>query len=146
MVRGALRSRADPPAREDLRRGPGGDDWVQTPLVEGIEELNIEYGIDADGDGNPEFYNANPNTFTNGGACATCTPYNNWFNVVTARVSLLARNIEPSPNYKDPKDYTVGRNAAGADVIVSPADAYRRHAYTGLVRIVNIAQRREAPP
>jgi type IV pilus assembly protein PilW len=123
-----------------------GTGFTVTPLVEGIEELNIEYGIDTDGDGTPDFYNTDPNTFTNAGACATCTPYNNWFNVVTARVNLLARNIDPSPNYVDNKTYTIGRNAAGADVTVTPGDAYRRHAYTGLVRVVNIAQRREAPP
>ena len=123
-----------------------GSGFTVTPLVEGIEELNIEYGIDTDGDGNPDFYNTDPTTFTNGGACATCNPYNNWFNVVTARVSLLARNIEASPNYTDTKTYTIGRDAAGADVTVTPGGAYRRHAYSGLVRVVNVAQRREAPP
>ena len=120
--------------------------FEKTPLVEGIEELNIEYGIDIDNDGNPDFYNTDPNTFTNGGACAPCNPYFNWANVVTARVSLLARNIEPSPNYKDSKTYTLGRDAAGAEVTVKPGDDYRRHAYTGLVRVVNVAQRKEAPP
>ena len=123
-----------------------GSAFTVTPLVEGIEELNIEYGMDTNSDGNPDFYNTDPTTFTNGGACATCNPYNNWSNVVTARVSLLARNIDPSPNYTDTKTYTIGRNAAGADVTVTPGGAYRRHAYTGLVRVVNVAQRREAPP
>lgn len=119
--------------------------FVVTPLVEGIEELNIEYGIDSDGDGTPDDYNANPTTFTKAG-CGTCNPYNNWFNVVTARVSLLARNIEASPGYTDTKTYTIGRNAAGADVTVAPADGYRRHAYTGLVRVVNAAERKEIAP
>jgi type IV pilus assembly protein PilW len=123
-----------------------GNAFTETPLVEGIEELNIEYGIDTDADGNPDFYNTDPTTFTNSGACTTCNPYNNWSSVVTARVSLLARNIESSPGYTDTKTYTVGRNAAGADVTVTPADAFRRHAYSGLVRVVNIAQRRETPP
>ena len=132
--------------RLDLRPTAGSPDWVVTPLVEGIEELNIEYGMDTNADGAPDFYNTDPNTFTNAGACATCNPYSNWFNVVTARVSLLARNIDPSPNYTDTKTYTIGRNAAGADVTVTPGGAYRRHAYTGLVRVVNIAQRRETPP
>lgn len=119
--------------------------FTVTPLVEGIEELNIEYGIDINGDGTPDDYNTDPTTFTKVG-CTTCNAYNNWFNVVTARVNLLARNIEASPGYTDTKTYTIGRNAAGAEVIVAPADGFRRHAYSGLVRVVNIAQRREAPP
>ena len=116
-----------------------------TPMVEGIEELNIEYGMDTNGDGNPDDYNADPTSFTKAG-CATCNAYNNWFNVVTARVSLLARNIDPSPNYTDVKTYTIGRDAGGVDVTVTPGGAFRRHAYSGLVRVVNVAQRKEAPP
>ncbi len=123
-----------------------GAGFAVTPLVEGIEELNIEYGIDIDNDGTPNFYSTDPTTFTNAGACATCNPYSNWSKVVTARVSLLSRNIDPSPNYTDIKTYTIGRNAAGADVTVTPGGAFRRHAYTGLVRVVNVAQRKEAPP
>lgn len=120
--------------------------FAETPLVEGIEELNIEYGIDTNNDGNPDFYSADPTSFNNLGACGTCNPYSNWSSIVTARVSLLARNVDPSPNYADPKTYIIGRDAGGNDVIFTPGGPYRRHAYTGLVRVVNIAQRRETPP
>jgi type IV pilus assembly protein PilW len=126
--------------------------WTQTPLVEGIEELNIEYGIDwavvpggTLGDGNPDAYTTDPTNFTAPG-CTTCTPANNWFNVVTARVNLLARNIDPSPNYVDTKTYSLGRDANEQEITVAPGGAYRRHAYTGLVRVVNVGQRREKPP
>lgn len=119
--------------------------WVETPLVEGIEELNIEYGIDWDGDGNPNGYTTDPTNFTAAG-CASCTAPNNWFNVVTARVNLLARNIEASPNYVDTKRYSLGLDAGGAEITVNPGGPYRRHAYTGVVRVVNVGQRREKPP
>jgi len=113
-----------------------------TSLVEGIEELNIEYGIDNDLDGNPDGYSTNPTAYVCGGGCS---PTLNWANAVTARINLLSRNIEPSNNYTDAKTYTLGRDAAGAEVTVTPGDAYRRHAYSGLVRIVNAAQRRDTP-
>lgn len=119
--------------------------WVETPLVEGIEELNIEYGIDWDGDGNPNGYTTDPTNFTAAG-CASCNAPNNWFNVVTARVNLLARNIEASPNYVDTKRYILGLDAGGAEITVNPGGGYRRHAYTGVVRVVNVGQRREKPP
>jgi len=118
--------------------------WVQTPLVEGIEQLQLEYGIDTDGDGDPDVYAADPSTVTIAG-CATCTSVNNWSNVITVRIHLLARNIDPSPNYTDPKTYTLGLDKTGTAIAVTPADAYRRHAYAGLVRIVNPAERRDTP-
>jgi type IV pilus assembly protein PilW len=118
--------------------------FVETPLVEGIEELNIEYGIDKDGDGSPDEYTADPTNYTYAG-CVTCSPSQNWANVMTARINLLARNLEASPRYVDSKTYTLGRDAGGGQYAVTPADAFRRHAYSGMVRIVNAAERRDTP-
>lgn len=129
-----------------------GQSWTETSLVEGIEELNIEYGIDwfphpapAVPDGTPDAYTTDPSIFATPG-CTTCTPANNWANIVTARVNLLARNLEASPNYADTKTYSLGRDATGVEYTVTPGGSYRRHAYTGLVRVVNTGQRREKPP
>ena len=102
-------------------------------LVEGIELLNIEYGIDNDGDGAPDVYKTAPATVTE------------WANVMTARINLLARNVETSPNYVDPKTYSLGLDATNAVITYTPADAYRRHVYTGMVRVVNAAERRDKP-
>ena len=111
-----------------------GAGWVETPLVEGIERLNIEYGIDTNGDGNPDAYTANPASVAD------------WSNVVTARFHILARNIDASPGYTDNKTYNLGLNAAGAAVTYTPGgDPFRRHVYSGLVRIVNPAGRRDTP-
>jgi type IV pilus assembly protein PilW len=104
--------------------------FTVTPLVEGIEWLNIEYGIDNDGDGAPDVYTTAPVTVAD------------WASVMTARINLLARNIETSPNYTDSKTYSLGLDAGGAVITVAPGDAYRRHVYTGLVRVVNAAERR----
>lgn len=127
--------------------------FTATPLVEGIEELNFEYGIDWRGplgpgdppDGRPEGYTADPNIYTDVG-CTTCgNPGVNWANVVTARVSLLARNIDPSPGYNDLKSYNLGRDSGNFEIVVTPGGPYRRHAYSGLVRVINAAERRDRP-
>jgi type IV pilus assembly protein PilW len=124
-----------------------GINFVETPLVEGIEELNFEYGIDigtgvgVPGDGQPDVFTADPSGY----ACANCSPASNWANVVAVRINLLARNVEASPAFSDPKTYTVGLDASGATISVAPHDAYRRHAYSTTVRVVNVSQRRESP-
>jgi len=102
------------------------------PIAEGIENLQFDYGVDADGDGGPEapFIEspANPQA---------------WANVVTVNVSLLARNLDASAAYLDPKTYQVGEfvswTPTGAD------RTFKRHAYNELVRIVNVSGRRELP-
>ena len=115
--------------------------WVATSLVDGIEELQIEYGIDTDRDSDPDVYNADPSTY----ACAGCTAASNWSDVITARIYLLARNTEASVNYVDNKTYSLGRTAANVPYQVTPGGPFRRHAYSGLVRIVNVTERRDTP-
>ena len=97
-------------------------------------------------DGQPDAYTSDPASFTH----ATCAAAANCAadalaSVTTARIALLARNLEPSGNYPDTKTYNLGRDAAGLAQEVTPGGPYRRHVYTGLVRIVNVAERRERP-
>lgn len=126
-----------------------GINFNTVPLVEGIEEINFEYGIDhlpvppagfLYPDGAPDVYNADPSLFAAGG-----NAQRNWFNVVTTRIHLLARNTEASQGYTDTKTYTLGNGADGVAQDVNPGGAYRRHVYSGLVRIMNVAQRRDTP-
>jgi type IV pilus assembly protein PilW len=119
--------------------------FIQVPLVEGIERLEIEYGIDTDGDGSPDIYTSAPGNFSAPG-CSTCTPSRNWSNVVAVKLHVLARALEISPGYVDTKQYRLGSNAAGEPLLVGPlGDAHRRHVYTGTVRLMNPSGRREAP-
>ena len=132
----------------------GADFTDPVTLVEGIEELNIEYGIDwgpvvgvlAAPDGQPEGYSTDPATYADPACGAFCNPLANWLNATTARIHILARNIEPSPDYVDKKVYTLGTTNGGGPYNVAPGGNYRRHAYSSLVRVVNAAQRRETPP
>ena len=98
-----------------------------TALVEGIENLQFDYGIDNNFDGAPESYTLAPTT-------------GNWANVVAVRVNLLARNSESTPGYTDPKTYSLGLASS-----VTPADSFKRHAYSAVVRVVNPSSRREVP-
>lgn len=121
-----------------------GSGWSTVPLVEGIEEFQIEYGLDTDGDGAPDQHVANPSDYPTG-ACAGACPLTNWMNVMTVRFHVLARNLDASPNFTDTKTYSLGMDAAGDPIEVTPGGAFRRHIYSGLVRIGNPAGRRDVP-
>jgi type IV pilus assembly protein PilW len=122
-----------------------GAGYTEVALVEGIERMEVEYGIDTDGDGSPDVYTADPTNFTYVG-CTLCSAPANWSNVVTAKVHLLSRTLEPSAGHTDTKTYSLGLNAAGEAITAGPFnDAYRRNVYTAAVRIVNPSAKRDAP-
>lgn len=102
---------------------------VVTPLVEGIENLQIDYGTDSIGTGTPNNFDKNPADTTA------------WGNVVVARVQLVARNIEATAGYTDSKTYKMG--LAGDYTPASAVQNFKRHAYTQLVRLENPSARRE---
>ncbi|MCU6433494.1 PilW family protein [Undibacterium sp. Jales W-56] len=116
------------------------------PLVEGIENLQIEYGIDTIATppattGNPALFTADPDSV---GSCAGTTCIENWRNVVAAKVHVLARNTTQSTGYSDNKTYTLGLLADGttANTVTPPTgDHYRRHLYKSVVRLNNTAGR-----
>lgn len=129
---------------------PTGFDIV--PLVEGIEQMNIEYGIDylpygpPQGDGQPDGYTADPSNYVPANCdAAHCTSTTNWANVVSARINILSRNIDATPNYTDHKTYTLGLDALGQPIQYTPNDGYQRHAYNTVVRVENVSQRRDLP-
>jgi type IV pilus assembly protein PilW len=101
--------------------------FTTTPLVDGIQNMQFDYGIDANGAGSP----ASP--FVTAPAVA------DWPNVMAVQVYLLARNVDPSGGYVDGKTYNMG---VGGPVPVGPP-AYKRHLYTATVRAVNPSGRRE---
>ena len=119
----------------------GAGTFTIVPLVEGVDNLQIEYGLDTSSPttGSPAVYTADPNTY-NGCAPATCVSY--WGNVVEVKLNLLTRDLTASQGYTDTKVYTLGLNAAGAPNTVGPfADGFRRHIYYTVARVNNIAGR-----
>jgi type IV pilus assembly protein PilW len=112
-------------------------------IAQGIETLQLEYGIDANADGLPEAYSADPNAF---GACAGATCVKNWMDAVTVKINVMARN--PSPTYgapTDPRTYVLGLLADGktANTFGPFSDMVKRHVYQAEVRLTNPAGRRE---
>jgi type IV pilus assembly protein PilW len=121
------------------------------PLVEGIENLQLDYGIDLDSDGAPDCYLSNPGNppVAEIAACPIVAPAyvwtnakTNWTNVMTARVHVLARNPEPSGGWTDDRSYDMGM---GTGTVGPFNDAYKRHAYSAVVRLNNSSGQREQP-
>lgn len=98
--------------------------FVLTPLVEGVENLHLDYGIDGNGDGYPDSY-------------IVPATVGDWGNVMAVRVNVLARNNDPTMGYTDSKTYMLGTSAVGPF-----GDTYKRHAYTEIVRAINPSGRR----
>jgi type IV pilus assembly protein PilW len=119
------------------------------PLVEGIEYLKLEYGIDnvrltacavvlptggcsitgLTGDSMVDSYTPTPG---------------DWSEVVAAKAFVIASNTVATSGFTDDKSYVLG------SITVAPAnyagrERFRRHAYASEVRLVNISGRREIP-
>jgi type IV pilus assembly protein PilW len=113
--------------RLELSSSAGAMRFTTTPLVDGIQDLQFDYGVAVNNSGSP----ASP--------YITSPAVADWPNVMSVQVSLIARTTEPSAGYVDGKAYNLG--VAGS---VGPfSDAYKRHVYTALVRAINPSSRRE---
>jgi type IV pilus assembly protein PilW len=126
----------------------GASGFTIVPLVEGIQNLQIEYGIDGvdtttgalvTPTGTPAVYTADPDSYK---ACAAATCIGYWRNTVAAKINLLARNTNLAAGYQDSKIYSLGLNADGSANTVGPFNnGYKRHVYVSVVRLNNPAGR-----
>jgi type IV pilus assembly protein PilW len=137
------------PTLKRAELGAGG--FTIVPLVEGIETIQFEYGVDTNGDGPIDGYTTDPFTYN---ACAgaavlagwpsACVM--NWLQTHAVKVNLLARNLEASSGYVNNKSYNLGLKADGTANLFPPSgtygDAYKRHAYNATVRLDNPSGRR----
>ncbi|MGH8458777.1 MAG: PilW family protein, partial [Nevskiales bacterium] len=109
--------------RAELRNGSF---TTITPLAEGIEQLELEYGIDTSGDGAPDgSYSSSP------------ADPGEWANVMAVEINLLARSTDPSPGHVDSKTYVLGADS------FTPAGSYKRHVFQTTVRLSNPAGLRQ---
>ncbi len=113
--------------RLELTTIGGATKFALVPLVEGIENMQFDYGIDPSGTGIPAA------TFVTGPALA------DWPNVMAVRVNLLARNPEPTPGYTTDRTYSLGLSGSTG----SFTDGYKRHVYSADIRAINPSSRRE---
>jgi type IV pilus assembly protein PilW len=112
------------------------DRIVETPIAEGVENLQVEYGFDLDGDGVADRFRAE----LSGDAGAAD---NDWSNVVAARVHVVARTTQgdPGATASVTKQFDFGQ----AGSAYGGHDAYKRTMLSALVRVPNVAGKRENP-
>lgn len=104
-------------------------------LVEGVEQLQLDYGIDDNLDGTVNRFVFDPSSAE-------------WGKVVAVRFNLLARNLEATAGWTDKKKYVLGSEVSASGVasdnVLGPFnDRFKRHVYAMTVRLVNPAGRKE---
>lgn len=95
------------------------DAMVERCLVEGIEDMQIEFGIDDGVDLVPDRYESDPTVAE-------------LSNAVSARLYLLLRSIDDLPGYSNSKSYTLGQKAVPAK-----NDGYIRRVFSTTVLMRN---------
>jgi type IV pilus assembly protein PilW len=87
-------------------------------LVEGVEDMQIEFGIDTDGDSVPNLYKAAPDP-------------DEMDDLVTARVYLLMRSLGEVRDYDNTNIYTLGSKSLSVD------DSHLRRVFSTTVQTRN---------
>ena len=116
-----------------------------TPLAEGIQDLEVDYGVDVDGEGSVDCYVRDPG-IDNAASCAgwASAPgwsagLQNWGNVVAVQLHVLARNTEMSGDWTDTRTYDLGLAGSAGPF----NDKFKRHAYSTVLHVMNVAGMRE---
>jgi type IV pilus assembly protein PilW len=99
-----------------------GDAMTSRCLVEGVENMQLEFGIDSDGDGVPNRYLPDP------GAA-------DMRRVVAVKIHLLLRSIAPLAGHSDDKTFSLGQKPLPAR-----RDAYLRRVFSSTVLLRNRPQ------
>ena len=100
------------------------------PLAEGIENMQLEYGLDSNDDGVADSFSTKINDAE-------------WGNVVSVKLHLLARTLSPSMAHTDTKSYVLGSDENGQQYVISATgDKYKRHVFTSLIGLPNVAGRK----
>lgn len=156
-------------SRFDLVSGKPAQE-AAVPLIEGIEGLVLELGLDAKSRCNTDVNYATAPTMVDPATCtvnSTNAEFNTapsnrgdgvpeppfvrcagtagctsaqLTNAVAAKIYVLARTSQISPGYTDTKTYSLGGTTLGPF-----NDGYKRHVFQLTVRLNNVAGRRETP-
>lgn len=129
-------------------------------MIEGIESMRVEYGVDNVSDSGAAVNYAsavvwadpeNLNSPTNRGdgvpdaayirctAAVPCTA-DQLMNAVSVKLHLLVRADTATPGYVDTKTYNLGGTSLGPF-----NDNFKRHVFTQTIRLTNVSSRRETP-
>ena len=134
----------DPDAQDGRTEGWDRRMSAAVSIAEGVENMQVDYGLDSDGDGTPNGVDSAgkappvlPADGDSAGKALALAP-TDWPNVMSVRINLLVRSLETSPGYTDTKTYNMG--AVGSTAAAN--DGYKRHAFVQTVRLVNPGGRR----
>jgi type IV pilus assembly protein PilW len=94
---------------------------VSREIARGVEQLQVQYGVDGDGDGSVDRYRDAP-------AAGAVTA---WRSVIAIRFWILLRSECPETSHTDPNSYRLG------NIRLQPADGYRRRLYAQTVHLRN---------
>lgn len=122
--------------RVELTVASGSPSFTTTTIAEGVENMQIDYGVDTDGDGSPE----GSDVVASNAALGTSPA--NWQNVVSARIYLLVRSGEAAPGYTNSKKFAMGASYPASAPVDPGSDSYQRHLFQQVVRIVNPSSRK----
>lgn len=91
-------------------------------IAEGVENIQIQFGIDSGNDGDIDYYTASP----------TPAEMNT---LITVRINILVRAVDVDPNssYSNTKIYNLGEGAVGPF-----NDRFQRRVYTSTIPVRNI--------
>lgn len=111
-----------------VRQEIANQEMQETPLVEGIERLNLSYGLDANGDGIPDQY-------------AAALAAGDWSQVIAVRITALVRSAAVIAGQNDSgKTYDLGGGASFS--CAAGSCSYLRQVYSQTVQLRNCALRR----
>jgi type IV pilus assembly protein PilW len=99
----------------------------RTELVEGVENMQILYGLDSDGD-------RVANQYLRADQVETA---NGWNNIVSVRIALLLRSADPMRSQIDNKSYTLADTRVAPDTPLAnhPADTRQRLLATSTIQL-----------
>lgn len=120
-------------ARLVLREG----EMVQEDVVAGVEQFQVLYGVDDDGDRSPNRYVDATDVEAGIGSGP------DWVRVIDARVSLVLRNAERDVTFTDEKTYRLYGGEAGDGLAYDIADSeqsFRRKVYNTSVQSRNMTR------
>jgi type IV pilus assembly protein PilW len=118
--------------RVELSVSGGVPDWSKATIAEGIENLQVDYGVDS-----LPAAPAQDGAADGADVKASALAFGTWPDAMTAKVHLLARSTEKTAGFQDTKSYVLGTN-----VVAATNDGYHRHVFVQSVRLVNPSSRR----
>jgi type IV pilus assembly protein PilW len=126
--------------RAELSVASGSPAFATSPvtIAEGIENMQVDYGVDSDNDGAPD------GTDVTAAAGTLGTTPANWQNAMSAKVYLLVRSTETAPGYTNSKKFAMGASYPASAPYNPGSDSYQRHLFTQAIRFVNPSQRRSS--